>query len=35
MVGYYKKESVELDFVYQLEGCGMTRMKINVTMPHT
>ena len=35
MCGYYKKESVELIFVYLLEGCGKTFERINDTMPHT
>ena len=30
-----QKESVELTFVYLLEGCGMTYGRINDTMPHT
>ena len=29
------KESVELTFVYLLEGCGKTQSKINDTIPHT
>ena len=29
------KESVELTFVYQVEGCGKTQAKINDTIPHT
>lgn len=29
------KESVELTFVYLLEGCGKTHAKINDTIPHT
>ena len=29
------KESVELTFVYLLEGCGKTRLEINDTIPHT
>ena len=30
-----QKESVELTFVYLLEGCGMTYGRIKDTMPHT
>jgi hypothetical protein len=33
-VGIYK-ESVELTFVYLLEGCGKTQSEINDTIPHT
>ena len=29
------KESVELTFVYHVEGCGKTQAKINDTIPHT
>ena len=29
------KESVELTFVYLLEGCGKTQSEINDTIPHT
>ena len=29
------KESVELTFVYYVEGCGKTQAKINDTIPHT
>ena len=29
------KESVELTFVYLLEGCGKTLSKIDDTIPHT
>jgi len=29
------KESVELTFVYPTEGCGMTLIAINDTIPHT
>ena len=29
------KESVELTFVYLIEGCGKTLAKINDTIPHT
>ena len=29
------KESVELTFVYQVEGSGKTQAKINDTIPHT
>jgi hypothetical protein len=32
--GIYK-ESVELTFVYQVEGCEKTQAKINDTIPHT
>ena len=32
--GIYK-ESVELTFVYLLEGCGKTWLDINDTIPHT
>ena len=35
MVGYIKKESVELISVYLIEGCGKTYARINDTMPHT
>ena len=33
-MGIYK-ESVELTFVYLLEGCGKTPIAINDTIPHT
>ena len=33
-MGIYK-ESVELTFVYLLEGCGKTLSKIDDTIPHT
>ena len=33
-MGIYK-ESVELTFVYLLEGCGKIRLEINDTIPHT
>ena len=33
-MGIYK-ESVELTFVYLLEGCGKTQSEINDTIPHT
>ena len=33
-MGIYK-ESVELTFVYLLEGCGKTLSKIEDTIPHT
>ena len=29
------KESVELTFVYLIEGCGKTSLEINDTIPHT
>ena len=29
------KKSVELTFVYLLEGCGKTQSEINDTIPHT
>ena len=29
------KESVELTFVYLIEGCGKTLLEINETIPHT
>ena len=29
------KESVELTFVYLIEGCGKTQSEINDTIPHT
>ena len=32
--GIYK-ESVELTFVYLIEGCGKTSLEINDTIPHT
>ena len=32
--GIYK-ESVELTFVYLIEGCGKTLSEINDTIPHT
>ena len=35
MTVWYNKESVELTFVYQVEGCGKTQAKINDTIPHT
>ena len=31
----YTKESVELTFVYLIEGCGKTLSEINDTIPHT
>ena len=34
VMGIYK-ESVELTFVYLLEGCGKIRLEINDTIPHT
>ena len=34
MTGIYK-ESVELTFVYLIEGCGKTLSEINDTIPHT
>ena len=34
--GLFKyKESVELTFVYLIEGCGKTLSEINDTIPHT
>ena len=33
-MGIYK-ESVELTFVYLIEGCGKTLIAINDTIPHT
>ena len=33
-MGIYK-ESVELTFVYLIEGCGKTSLEINDTIPHT
>ena len=33
--GRIYKESVELTFVYLLEGCGKTRLETNDTIPHT
>ena len=35
MIMGINKESVELTFVYLLEGCGKTQSKINDTIPHT
>lgn len=32
---YVQKESVELNFVYQVGGCGMTLTEINDAIPHT
>ena len=32
---YIYKESVELTFVYQVGGCGMTLTEINDAIPHT
>ena len=34
-VDMQNKESVELTFVYLLEGCGKTHAKMNDTIPHT
>ena len=34
LIGIYK-ESVELSFVYLIEGCGKTLSEINDTIPHT
>ena len=35
MILQYIKESVELTFVYLIEGCGKTLIAINDTIPHT